>query len=59
MSDKRIDAARDAERKRCVDILQLARFGEIDQDWRSVISMIESGWTVEQIKAGNSEGSRA
>ena len=46
-----VDAAVDAERKRCVEILQLARCDEIDRDWRSIIYRIEAGDTVEDIKA--------
>ena len=38
-----IDAAVDAERKRCVAILQAARLGEVDQDLRAIISLINSG----------------
>lgn len=34
---------RDAERKRCTDIVKAARFGEIDGDLRSLIYRIESG----------------
>lgn len=40
----------DAERDRCVAIVQMARMGEIDQDWRAIISIIEGGMTLEQIK---------
>ena len=38
------------ERKRCIDIIQMARNGEIDTDFRSIIHMIKSGLSVEQIK---------
>jgi hypothetical protein len=39
------------ERKRCAEIVQLARFGEMDTDFRSIINAIESGKTVEEIKS--------
>jgi hypothetical protein len=42
--------ATEAERKRCVEIVQLARFGEIDRDWRAIVHTIETGWTIEEIK---------
>jgi hypothetical protein len=41
----------DRERERCAEIVQMARMGEIDQDWRAVIHFIEGGLSVEQIKA--------
>ena len=31
------------ERQRCLDIVQAARNGDIDEDFRSIIHMIESG----------------
>ena len=40
-----------AERKRCAEIVQATRFGEVDKDFRSIVSMIESGETVEQLAA--------
>lgn len=39
-----------AERKRCADIVTAARFHEIETDLRSVISFIERGDTVEDLK---------
>jgi hypothetical protein len=42
--------AAEAERKRCVEIVQLARFGEIDRDWRAIVHIIETGWSIEEIK---------
>ncbi len=50
-TDEELNAAVSAERTRCAEIVQLARFGEIDQDWRSVIHFIEGGLSVETIKA--------
>lgn len=50
-----IEDAIAAERKRCADIVQAARFDEVDRDFRAIISMIESGRTAEQIKG---EGSK-
>lgn len=44
------DRATAAERKRCTDIINAARFGEIDQDFRAIGHMIEGGLTVEQLK---------
>ena len=47
-------AARQAvasERERCLAIISAARFGEVDQDFRAIPSMIECGLTIEQIKA--------
>jgi len=37
-----VDAAVQAERARCAEIVQLARFGEIDGDFRSLIHRIEN-----------------
>jgi hypothetical protein len=48
---RRMKAAIAVERKRCADIVQAARFDEVDRDWRSIVSMIEGGETAEQIKA--------
>lgn len=45
-----IDAAIDAERQRCADIISAARFDEVDRDWRAIGHMINGGRTVEQIK---------
>ena len=45
-----VEAATQAERDRCAEIVQMARAGDIDQDWRSVIHNIEGGDTIEQIK---------
>jgi hypothetical protein len=36
------------ERERCRNIISAARFGEIDDDFRSLISRIESGDVVEK-----------
>jgi hypothetical protein len=49
-TDDAVQAAVAAEQKRCYDIVSAARFGEIDRDWRSILSMIESGETIEQIQ---------
>lgn len=38
------------ERQRCVDIVQAARFDEIDRDFRAIISMIEGGQSVADLK---------
>ena len=46
-----MDDAVEIERKRCAGIVQLARAGDIDQDFRSIIHRIESGDTVDEIKA--------
>jgi hypothetical protein len=46
-----LKAAVYAERARCVAIVQAARFGEIDHDFRSIVHMIESGETVQQLQA--------
>lgn len=40
----------EAERKRCYDIIMAVRFAEIEQDLRSVLSFIERGDTVEDLK---------
>ncbi len=40
---KLIDDAIKAERKRCNRIVQAARNGEIDQDWRSISHRINTG----------------
>lgn len=52
---RKVDEARAAELLRCVGIVQAARFGEVDQDFRAVISMIESGLSVDVIKARDNE----
>lgn len=39
-----------AERARCADIVGLARFGEIDTDFRTIIYFIKTGMSVEDIK---------
>lgn len=44
------EAAVDAERKRCADLIMAARMNEIERDWRSLHSFIEDGTTVEQLK---------
>jgi hypothetical protein len=44
------DAAVLVERERCIDIVQAARFGDVDRDLRSIIHMIESGQTATEIK---------
>lgn len=41
----------DVERERCSGIVQLARQGDIDQDWRSVIHRIEQGDSLAEIQA--------
>lgn len=37
-----IEKAQDAERERCSRIVERARFGEIDTDFRSIIHRIDS-----------------
>lgn len=49
--DRGVEAGRSAERARRAEIVQMARAGDIDQDWRSVIHRIKGGDTVEQIRA--------
>jgi hypothetical protein len=39
-----------AERQRCAEIVQMARDDEVDRDWRTIIDMIEAGYSIEQIK---------
>ena len=46
-----LDQVIDQERVRCLGIVSAARFGEVDQDYRAIHHMIESGRTVEEIKA--------
>lgn len=43
-------AAISGERERCSEIASLARFGEIDQDFRAIIHIIDGGASIEQIK---------
>lgn len=43
-------AIRAEERERCSEIVSAARFGEVDQDFRAVIHMIEGGRTAEELK---------
>lgn len=38
------------ERDRCAEIVQMARAGEIDTDFRTIVHFIEGGMTVDQIK---------
>lgn len=54
---ERMTGAVDAERKRCADLISAARFDEIERDWRSLVSFIEHGTTVEQLKSFSSEKS--
>ncbi len=56
MSEKRfteeeLNAAVANERRRCEGIVQLAREGIVDGDFRSIKSVIASGSTVESIRA--------
>jgi hypothetical protein len=44
------------ERKRCYDIVMAVRFGEIEQDLRSVLSFIERGDSVEDLKKWSGRG---
>lgn len=46
-----VAAAVTAERARCAEVVNAARNGEMDTDLRSIRSMIESGYTRDQIKA--------
>ena len=39
------------ERDRCLAILSAARFGEIDNDLRSIRYLIESGLTIDELKS--------
>ena len=48
---KEVEEAVRIERKRCADILSLAREGIVDPDLRSIRSTIEGGQTVEEIRA--------
>lgn len=36
------EAGKNAERKRCLDIISAARHGDIDQDFRSILHRIKS-----------------
>ena len=45
------DRATELERERCAEIVGMARFGEIDRDWRSIIHLIEGGQSVAEIRA--------
>lgn len=49
--DDGVKAAVAVERARCASIIQAARFAEIERDWRSLVSFIENGTTVEELKA--------
>jgi uracil phosphoribosyltransferase len=40
------------ERNRCEKIVQMARAGEIDADFRCIISIIRGGETLEEIRRG-------
>ena len=39
------------ERERCIWIVNQARFGKIDSDFRSIISWIECGDSIEKMKS--------
>lgn len=39
-----IEAEVGAETVRCANIVQAARFDEVDRDWRSIIALIESNY---------------
>ena len=41
------------ERERCAEIVQMARAGIIDHDWRSITAIIKRGESIETIKTGN------
>lgn len=45
-SQKDIEEAVNNERKRCEDIVQAARHGLIDKDFRAIVAWIRSGDTV-------------
>lgn len=45
-----LDQGVQQERERCAAIVTAARFGELDQDFRAIIHMIEGGLSVEQLK---------
>lgn len=45
-----------AERKRCVDIINLARTGDIDTDLRAIRSRIQGGDSAESIAAERAAG---
>ena len=44
-----MEKAVSAERGRCIAIINAARSGEVDQDLRSIRSMIECGWPLDKI----------
>lgn len=44
------DRATAAERTRCAAIVQAARFDEVDGDLRAIVSMIEGGRSVDELK---------
>lgn len=46
-----LEAALNVARSRCVDILQMVRFDEIDSDFRTIIHNIDTGQTAEDIRA--------
>lgn len=37
------------ERVRCADIVQAARFGEVDRDFRAIVNMIKGGESAEKL----------
>lgn len=43
-SGSQIVAAIEAERARCVEIVNAARFGEVDQDFRTIRNIIKDGF---------------
>lgn len=51
MADDEITKAVDAERARCAAIVQAARAGNIDGDFRTIIHFIEDGASIDEIKA--------
>lgn len=50
LTDRLVETATAAERKRCYDIVMAVRFAEIETDLRSVLSFIERGDTAEDLK---------
>lgn len=48
--DLSVASAVETERDRCFAIVEAARFGEVDRDFRAICHMIEGGRSLEQIK---------
>jgi len=50
MRDALIEAAMAEERNRCLEIVGMARGGEIDSDLRTVLHFIRGGTSIESIR---------